>query len=123
MRSPADFPEARQVSIRAANGMNLKKQLASLLDHRGMTAAELSRKSGVPKQALSRWLSGQAPKDVSQVKRAADVLRVSVDHLLFGTTVEDGSRKITDISSLVGDDWLGGTFELRIRRVKKDGKE
>ena len=102
--------------------MNLKRQLAGLLDHRGMTAAELSRKSGVPKQALSRWLGGQAPKDVTQVKRVADALGVTLDHLLFGSSIEDESRKITDISSLVGDGWLGGVFELRLRRVKKNGE-
>lgn len=122
MKAPTDYPEDRQVLSRS-KVVNLKKQLANILQHRGMTAAELSRKSGVPKQALSRWLGGQAPKDVTQVKKVADVLGVTLDHLLFGTSVDDDTRKITDISSLVGDDWLGGVFELRLRRVKKNGKE
>jgi len=121
MKPSADFPEARQDSIRAAKSMNLKKQLADLLEHRGMTAAALSRKAGVPKQALSRWLGGQAPKDVSQVKMVADALGVTLDHLLFGAGIEDENRKITDISSLVGDGWIGGVFEVRLRRYRKSG--
>lgn len=121
MTPSADFPEADLGSLRVSKSMNLKHQLASLLDHRGMTAAALSRKAGVPKQALSRWLAGQAPKDVSQLKKVADALGVTVDHLLFGAGIEDESRKVTDVSSLVGDGWISGVFEVRLRRVKSGG--
>ena len=55
--------------------MNLKGQLRFFLDLRGMTAAELSRKSGVSKQVLSIWLAGGQPKRIEQIKKVAALFR------------------------------------------------
>ena len=116
----ADFPEADPRVARLIL-VNLKNQLACLLEDRGMTAAELSRKAKVPKQALSRWLSGQEVKNVSQLKRVADVFGVTVDHLLFGQGPRDQNASVSDIGQLLGDGWVGGTFELKLRRVSSSG--
>lgn len=116
----ADLSEGAQGSARLIL-VNLKKQLACLLEDRGMTAAELSRKAKVPKQALSRWLSGQDVKNVSQLKRVADVFGVTVDHLLFGEGPRDRNSSVSDIGQLLGDGWVGGTFELKLRRVRGTG--
>ena len=64
--------------------MNLKKQLRFYLHLNEMSASQLAKKSGVPKQSLSGWLSGNTPRDVRQIKRVADVFCTSVDNLLFG---------------------------------------
>jgi len=96
--------------------MNLKKQLRFLLDHRGMSAA---RKSSVSKQTLSLWLSGSKPKNVEQIKQVADALGVSVDHLLFGNGRDHTSEQATELDALLGDQWISGLFEIRLRRVKK----
>lgn len=99
--------------------MTLKKQLRFYLDLHDMTAAQLARKAKVPKQSLSGWLSGSNPRDVKQVKKVADSLGVSLDNLMFGNGEDENLQKHTEINSLLGDDWIGGTFEVRFRRVKK----
>lgn len=85
-----------------------------------MTAAQLARKAKVPKQSLSGWLAGSNPRDVKQVKRVADVLSVSLDNLMFGQGKEKNHQVHTELSALLGDDWIGGQFEIRIRRIKKE---
>jgi transcriptional regulator with XRE-family HTH domain len=99
--------------------MNLKRQLQHYLDLKDITAAELSRKSGVSRQVLSLWLGGVEPKKLSQVKKVADALGTTVDHLVFGSGTDIESRKITELDALLGDGWVSGLFEVRFRRVKK----
>lgn len=99
--------------------MTLKKQLRFYIEKRDMTATQLARKSNVPKQSMSGWLSGSNPRDVKQVKRVADALGVSLDNLLFGTGEDTEAMKGADLGALLSDEWLSGTFEMKIRRVKK----
>lgn len=99
--------------------LNLKKQLRFFLDRRDMTAAQLARQSAVPKQSLSGWLAGSNPRDVKQVKRVAEALGVSLDHLMFGEGEDQRAEKVTELNALLGDSWITGLFEVRLRRVKK----
>ena len=61
------------------------------------------------------WLEGQKPKDIGAVKRVADYLQVSVDHLCFGMdllpTATEIERHMNEINA--------GVFEVILRRVKK----
>jgi len=98
--------------------MNLKKQLRFYLELKEMTAAHLSKKSNVPKQSLSGWLSGNSPRDMNQVKRVADVLGVTVDNLMFADGLDENKQKVTELEALLGDQWISGIFEVRFRRVK-----
>lgn len=99
-------------------GMNLKKQLRLYLEYRGITASQLAKKSTVPKQSLSDWLAGSNPRDVRQVKLVADVFGVTIDNLMFGDGIENKSDT-TGLDDLLGDDWISGQFEIKIRRIKK----
>lgn len=99
--------------------MNLKSQLQFYLGESGTTAAELARKSGVSKQVLSQWLSGAEPRKLAQVKQVASALGTSVDNLCFGKGVDQERERITELDALLGDGWVGGHFEIRLRRVKK----
>lgn len=97
--------------------MVLKEKLKELLKAKDMTASQLSRKTGIAKTTVSDWLAGSPPKDVRQVKKAADFFGVSVDFLCFGR--EPVPREsVTDLEALFGDGWVGGMFEVRFRRVK-----
>lgn len=98
--------------------MTLKKQLRHYLELNDLSAAQLARKAGVPKQSLSGWLAGSNPRDVKQVKKVADALGVTLDNLMFGHGKDSDVQKVSEINSLLGDDWIGGTFEVRFRRVK-----
>ncbi len=99
--------------------LNLKNQLRFFLDRREMTAAQLARKAGVPKQSLSGWLAGNNPRDVRQVKRVADTLETTVDHLMFGSGRGSGQEKPTELEALLGDGWVSGLFEVKFRRVRR----
>lgn len=99
--------------------MNLKAQLTFYLREKGMTAAELSRKAGVPKQTLSLWLDGAEPRKMDQLKKVAGVLATTVDNLLFGNGVDQNQERVTELDALLGDGWLSGIFEVRLRRIKK----
>lgn len=119
----ANSSKDRPDDARAVRSMRLKHQLALYLERRDITAAQLARKTGLPKALFTRWLSGQKPKDIDQVKKVAEALNVSLEHLLYGNGIEERPDSIGDLGALLGSDWVGGTFELRIRRVKKDGKD
>jgi transcriptional regulator with XRE-family HTH domain len=101
--------------------MTLKTQLRAFLKTKGMTAADLSRASNVPKQSISDWLAGTPPRNLDHLKRVANVFRVSIDELLFGDKpkTESESEKVADLDSILGDQWVSGVFEVRFRRLRK----
>lgn len=99
--------------------MTLKKQLRFYLVLREMSASQLAKKSGVPKQSLSGWLSGNHPRNVTQVRMVADVLGTTVDNILFGEGQDEKQQRITELDALMGEQWISGLFEIRFRRVKK----
>lgn len=98
--------------------MNLKSQLSHYIELRNMTAAELSRKSKVSKQVISQWLGGAQPKKLTQLKDVALVLDTTIDHLCFGSGSDTESKKVTELDALLGDGWIGGVFEIKLRRIK-----
>lgn len=98
--------------------MNLKNQLRFYLDSKGLTASQLARKAGVPKQSISGWLAGSNPRDIKQIKKVADVLSVSVDNLVFGTGVEKNKNGF-GLASDTGE-WVSGMYELKYRRVMRE---
>lgn len=95
--------------------MNLMNQLKAYLDHFDLTAAQLSRKSGVSQQVLSQWMRGAEPKKVSQLKSVSEALGCSVDHLCFGQGI---TRDPNQINFLSHDEWVSGVFEVKVRRIK-----
>lgn len=98
--------------------MKLKDQLKKRIKLSGITASQLSRDSGVPKQSISDWLAGRSPRNLDHLKKVADALSVSVDELCFGA--DETSRNETPIlEALLGDEWLSGVFEVKLRRIKK----
>src|SRR3989338_10735419 len=101
-----DLPKTASRNQPNRRAMNLKSQLKLYLELRGMTAAEVSRKSGVSKQVLSLWLTGSSPKNIEQVKKVAAVLGTSVDHLCFGEGKDVESEKVVELNHLMGNDWI-----------------
>lgn len=91
----------------------LKERLQQLLKQNSWTAAELARRSGVPKQVLSLWLSGVEPRKISHLKSVARALGVTIDELCF----------INDSEPLHPGGWIEGVFEGRIRVAANHRKE
>ncbi len=78
-----------------------------------MTAAELSRATGVPQQTITNWLSGMSPRSLPQLKRVADHLGVAFDSLLFE------QKKNPHPLEPYKDEIEAGLFEVVLRRVRR----
>ena len=88
--------------------IQLKTQLEALLVQRGLNASQLSRIAGVPRQNIANWMMGQKPKDLNQVKKVADSLSVSIDHLLYGEA---------EATKFSFDKIVDGRFEIKIKKI------
>ena len=103
--------------------MNLKRQLKAHLKASNITASDLSRMTGIPKQSISDWLGGSSPRDITLIKKIADVFSVSLDHLFFGEGVterlEQSPVMLVKVDKSGDEEWISGVFEGRIRLIKK----
>lgn len=100
--------------------MNLKSQLRYFLELRGLTAAELSRRSKVSAQTISIWLSGGPVRDVSKAKAVADVLGTTLDNLLYGSGLPTDNDRAVEISQILNEGGaIKGLFEISIKMVKR----
>ncbi|HEV8639433.1 MAG TPA: helix-turn-helix transcriptional regulator [Chloroflexota bacterium] len=72
----------------------LGRRLAQALDEANMLKKEFAHKMGVPAQTVSRWLSGQAPMEAAEVRKAACVLRTTTLWLM-------GEEPASDEAALV----------------------
>jgi transcriptional regulator with XRE-family HTH domain len=92
--------------------MKLDRKLKRLLAEYDINISQLARATDVPRQTIDNWLSGQEPRSLSQVKIVADYFDISIDELCFGSrnqkTIED-----------YGDEINAGVFEVVLRRIKK----
>lgn len=84
---------------------NFKDRLAQALSLKGWTAADLSRRSGVGKDSLSRYLHGEVIPKQSKVADMAQALNVSPAWLMGFSVTMDGKavadldiHKLTDIN-------------------------
>ena len=97
--------------------MNLKDQLRFYLNCRNMSVSQLSKVAGVPNATLNSWVNGRRPRNFDHVKLVADALEATIDNLLYGNGADEVD-KVADIEELLNDGWIGGTFEIKIRRVR-----
>ena len=114
----------------------LRHNLATLLKDRSLTAAQLSRKTGVAKQVLSDWMSGVQPRKIEHLYAVARELGVSMESLCFAPSDQDLLAKDTssvNISAggpLLPEDMpekvifspneIRGRFEIYMRRISDD---
>lgn len=116
--------------------MTFSSKLNSLLAERDMSPADLSRKTGISKQAISRYLSGGEPVWAYAVI-IADALNVSLDNLaernvvssktvveIIGTCNQlnhKGQRKVLDYSQdLVNTRRYSGSDEMSAVEGRED---
>lgn len=97
--------------------MNLKLNLKIHLTARGLTVAELSRLTGVPKTTLSDWLTGRSPKNLTHLKAVADVLYVSVDELVFDA-LDSPKKEGEGVRTVEAELVPMGRFDVYMKRVK-----
>ncbi len=95
-------------------GMNLKNQLRLYIDHKGISMAWISKKSGVALSTLHGWASGVEPKDIKKLRRVAEVLETNIDWLCFGKGIQNVKPNIKDFEAELSI----GTYEVVLRKAK-----
>lgn len=71
------------------------EEIRVILARRRMSAAELSRRTGIRQQALSRRMTGETAFDLDDLERIAEVLGVSVADLLPTGRTRGSSAEVT----------------------------
>ena len=91
----------------------LRKRLKTELDYQSLTAAELARRTSVPKQVISDWLAGVMPRRLDHLKRVASELSLTIDELCFGQ-----SEVMRSTGDRPSDDGIVGRYEIVVQRIK-----
>lgn len=109
----------------AIQEFRLRHNLAAVLRAKAMTAAELSRQTGVAKQVLSDWMAGVQPRKLEQLYVVAKRLGVSMDLLCFAKSEVEllsdrkkgGSAGLEQSPEETGFQELRGRYEVYFRRI------
>jgi transcriptional regulator with XRE-family HTH domain len=108
----------------------LRQNLALVLKERRITAAQLSRQSGIAKQVLSDWLAGVQPRKLEQLYAVARILKVNLEKLCFADSTQalleteketdkEADKEVNTASegSSIHFDEIRGRFEVYLRRI------
>ena len=96
--------------------MELRRHLKQLMDTHGITVTGLAKQAGFPKQTIHDWLTGAEPRRISQVKKVADVLRVTVDAVVFCPIREQ--QMLPSVLITQPDSWIKFVGEIKIRPIR-----
>lgn len=101
--------------------IKIKTILKNLLHENDLTAAQLARATKIPPQTINNWLSGQEPRSLNQIKAVADHFGISVDYLVYGSSIKKSCLKENLIEPIAQfeEEINAGVFEVVLRRVKK----
>lgn len=101
--------------------IKIKTILKNLLHENDLTAAQLARATKIPPQTINNWLSGQEPRSLNQIKAVADYFEISVDFLVYGSSIKKSYLKENLIEPIAQfeEEINAGVFEVVLRRVRK----
>ncbi len=95
--------------------IKIAKVLSRIMKERRLSIKELSEMSGVPTSTLHEWQNGRSPRDPVKAKQLAEALELSLDQLLFDEPLK---KEPLQIEQIIKEDFVSGTFEVTIKRVK-----
>ncbi|MBY0515369.1 MAG: helix-turn-helix domain-containing protein [Bacteriovoracaceae bacterium] len=96
--------------------LKLAKVLNRLITKKRLSIKELSEMSGVPSSTIHEWANGRVPRDPIKTKKLADALEISLNQLLFD---EEDRKEPLQIEQIIKEDFVSGTFEITIKKVKE----
>lgn len=73
--------------------MNMANRIQALRKSKGISQEELADKTGVSRQAVSKWESGQSSPDTDKIILLSEYFDVTADYLLKGTESTDDMPK------------------------------
>ena len=103
---------------------NFAKNLKELMQKHSVTAKELSRKTGVPTSTLSEWLGGRVPRLSDDAVKVAQVLGVSLEFLVTGTSAEENIVK--EVFSSAGKEFVSihnGVYRIQVEKYVETPKK
>lgn len=69
------------------------RYIASMRKQKGMTQEQLGERLGVTGKTISRWETGKYMPDIDKLQELSAFFNVSLDALLAGEQITDGTRK------------------------------
>jgi len=93
----------------------LRTNLEFLIKRQGLTITKLAGLTGLPKQTIHNWLCGAIPKNLSQIKKLANLFNLLVDELCFTSLIEQEQKNLENLSKhkkqLSDEIYFGGEDE------------
>ena len=80
--------------------MTLGEKILNLRKARGWSQEELADRTGVSRQAVSRWESGSAKPDADKIVVICDLFGISADYLLKDYMADNASIFETDAKAI-----------------------
>lgn len=104
--------------------MTLGEKIKQARIENGLTQEQLSEKMAVSRQAITKWEADKGIPDVSNLKRLAALLNVSVDYLLDDSSETDMGvlREIVDLSKY-GKAWIKKKLTDKLMLEKYPGAQ
>ncbi|WP_413943342.1 helix-turn-helix domain-containing protein [Bdellovibrio sp. HCB-162] len=97
--------------------MNMAKNLKRVMLERGLSVADLERRSKVSRKTLYHWMGGQKPRNIEQVFSVCDALQISIDSLYGRSNQQPITKPVIqiDVSDLKQDLHAGGMRSFFVR--------
>ena len=64
--------------------MPFAENLSQAMKSRNLSFAELAKKAGISKSTIHGWTTGRRVQDLKELKKVAQVLKISIHELAFG---------------------------------------
>jgi transcriptional regulator with XRE-family HTH domain len=94
------------------------KRLKQLLEKHNLSAAELARKTGIPKSTVQSWLVTGQPS-IDHLDKMASYFNMSIDELVFNRKPKSPAEELFNEVFI-----HSGTYRVQVTRlVKKDEEE
>lgn len=92
--------------------LKLANVLKRLLKERSLSLRDLAKATNIKPSTLSGWNNGVSPRDLTEVRRCAQYLGISMERLLF-----DEDSSIMSLESLLTENVFDGFLKVKIEKV------
>ncbi len=94
------------------------KNLACLMEERGITQRALAEMAGVRVSVIHGWVTGASPSDYGAVLKLAKGLNLDFQFLLTGESVlNTGALALSDLFHVETDPNLSGIYQIEAKKL------
>ncbi len=95
--------------------VKLKTILEKLLKDKGISARELSRRTGIPQSTINNFLSGRGSHKPEQILTLSKYFGTTMEYLLFGEDTRQPS-----LDDVLTENIFDGWIKIRIEKAVKN---